>query len=273
MQPAPYKPPLNLRLRKAAAAGAFMLLSFSALVSGIGIAQAQLGTNNPPPPGGGSQAFNPVESLDEFLDLGALGDSSPPPPGGTRGNICALSPGTFGPVDLTWSDRPVFVWRGGAVQLYVQEYRPFNDSTNDPPIWTFDLTASSSSPDGLTYIVPYTGEPLSPGILYEWVLVNGEGDDIDEDSYIFEVIGGDQRAEVDLALAEISPEGLSPQALAQEQAQVFFGADLWSDAIKVLHDNDLLGEAFVTDVCVIEAEPEAESEPEAEAEADPELAE
>lgn len=250
-------------VRRLFSVGGALLLSVTVLVVGAGMAHAQffeheteakqVGDTSPPPPGGsevgdtpppppgGSQAFQPIETLDEFLNLG-VGDTDPPNPGGTRGNICPLSPGTFGPVDMTWSDRPVFIWRGRATQVRVEDF----ESPNDAAIWSMDVAGASTVADGLTYIVPYTGEPLTPGILYEWILLDGS--EI-EDSYLFEVMGGEERAAVDAQLAAIATDGLSPQALALEQARVFFEADLWSDALNVLYERNLLADTFVDNVC------------------------
>ncbi len=259
MRPASPKPLFNSCVRKTSAAGAFVVLSLSSFAFGIGIAQAQLGTDDslPLPPGSGSQAFRPIETLDDFLNLGTLGDSPPPPPGGTRGNICAISPGAFA-TDLIWSDRPVFVWYGRADELYVQEYQPFENTNDDQRLWTLDLTPFNSSAYGLTYMLPYEGEPLTSGVLYEWVLADTdeEGLYVDENSYIFEIIDGEPRMVIDQALGEISSGELSPQALAWEQAKVFFEADLLSDAIEVLYERDLLSAAFVADACGLTPETE-----------------
>lgn len=135
------------------------------------------------------------------------------------GELCPMSPGLVG-TDQVWNDRPLFMWQGTVTQVTLKDFESGEELWNQP----IDSTAQQ---------IVYTGSALLPG-LYQWELSNPAGS---SSSFIFEIIGGNQRQQITDRLRElesqISNKTTEEKALAT--ADYFMQQGLWSDAFQALY--------------------------------------
>lgn len=135
------------------------------------------------------------------------------------GELCPISPGLVG-TDQVWNDRPLFLWQGTVSQITLKDFE------SGEKLW--------EQPVGNTVQqIAYPGSALPPG-MYQWELLNGTGS---SSSFIFEIVGGDQRQQIAASLQElesqISNKTAEEKALAT--ADYFTQQELWSDAFQVLY--------------------------------------
>jgi hypothetical protein len=145
------------------------------------------------------------------------------PPRGSRGELCAISPGLLGETDVIWSDRPVFVWHGEAIQLTVRSF-----GNDQPPLLQQPLTSTTRS-------IVYSGSSLLPGQLYVWELSTRAAPG---PWFTFEVMAGESRDRIAQDLQtlddQLNARGASEEAIALARAQYFAEQRLWSDVFQAL---------------------------------------
>jgi hypothetical protein len=135
------------------------------------------------------------------------------------GELCPMSPGLVG-TDQVWTDRPLFMWQGTVNRVALRNFDSGEELWNQP----VDSTAQQ---------IVYTGAALSPGI-YQWELSNSTGSN---SSFIFEIIGGDQRQQIADSLRELELQigNKTTEEKALAKADYFMQQGLWSDAFQVLY--------------------------------------
>lgn len=148
------------------------------------------------------------------------------PPLGSRTRYCAISPGIVGDRDQVWNDRPLFLWKGQAEQLVVQDFY------SDAMVWSQDIDQVESSMGAIAY----AGPALQPDQLYRWQLIqNGAV----ATRGLFSVMGGDRRSEIEVALNRLHQELVAAQAseatITLKKAEFLGNQGLWSDAFALLY--------------------------------------
>lgn len=143
----------------------------------------------------------------------------------SRGSICEIAPGLQGEAKVIWSDRPLFLWRGTVPQVEIRLYTAFTDE-GQKLLWSQTVTGEAQS-------VQYTGQPLQPGVKYEWELM------IDPSKpgtrYPFQVMTASERdkisAELTALLNPLKNSGATEEEIALSRANYFAERNLWSDAL------------------------------------------
>lgn len=142
-------------------------------------------------------------------------------------SFCPINPGVEGK-DQIWSDRPVFMWEGNIKQVIL---RPF---ASEEELWSQSVGSTEQQ-------VEYGGPALEPGVLYEWAVVgwNGQEDETSHPHH-FEVIGGEQRQQIDSGLQQLASQISNKTAEEQALDRIAFFAErnLWSDAFQIFYSID-----------------------------------
>lgn len=135
------------------------------------------------------------------------------------GELCPMSPGLVG-TDQVWNDQPLFMWQGTVNQIVLKDFESGEELWNQPV-------------DSAAQQITYTGSALPPG-LYQWELSNAAGS---SSSFIFEIIGGDQRQQIASSLQELESQisNKTSEEKALATADYFMQQGLWSDAFQVLY--------------------------------------
>jgi hypothetical protein len=121
----------------------------------------------------------------------------------------------LGKTDTLWSDRPLFLWRGSAGKIALQDY-----DTNQP-LWSRTVSASSQQ-------VVYDGKPLQPGKVYEWLIL---ANDAPKARTTFAVMEASERNRLAPELQTLDTTATP----ALEKARYFSDRGLWSDALQALY--------------------------------------
>lgn len=134
------------------------------------------------------------------------------------GELCPMSPGLVG-TDQVWNNQPLFMWQGTVNQIVLKNFESGEELWNQP----VDSTAQQ---------IVYTGSVLPPG-MYQWELSNATS----SSSFIFEIIGGDQRQQIADSLRELESQigNKTAEEKALAKADYFMQQGLWSDAFQVLY--------------------------------------
>ncbi|MEM9217567.1 MAG: hypothetical protein AAGD25_24915 [Cyanobacteria bacterium P01_F01_bin.150] len=171
---------------------------------------------------------NPNQELPSVEDLVVLFKRDRPPLG-SRTRHCAISPGMVGDRDEVWSDRPLFLWKGQANQLMVEDFY------SDEMLWSQEVPHIEST----VMAMEYDGPVLQANQLYRWQLLQ---DDAVVSRGIFSVMGGDRRAQLEgnisLLQQSLATEQASETQVALKMAEFFGNQGLWSDAFAVLYALD-----------------------------------
>lgn len=150
--------------------------------------------------------------------------------GGSRGDTCVIAPVKLvdpnakqentQAIQEVWSDRPLFLWKGGRVQQ-IELFLPGN-----PKPWTRKIR------EGETKVI-YDGEPLQPGQTYEWRILAPHP--IKQEP--FQVMEPQERDRISAELRQLEErlEGASAETMALEKANYFARRELWSDALRELY--------------------------------------
>ena len=158
----------------------------------------------------------------------------------SRGNICEVSPGLLGEVNVIYNDRPLFLWQGKADNLEINLYTPFNLEEEQKILWSQRVNSK-------TQYISYTGNPLEMGQIYDWeTIVNGSS----SRKIPFQIMEQSQREQISLELVQLETKlidsGVQKDEIILAKANYFAKRDLWSDAIQTLlsiqNSNDSLNE-------------------------------
>lgn len=136
------------------------------------------------------------------------------------GELCPISPGLV-ESDRIWSNQPLFLWQGTVNQILLKEFE------SGKVLWNQDVEPTVQQ-------IRYDGEALEPG-LYQWEVFDATGTG---KSYVFELIGGDQREQITDGLQQLETTGDTAEDMALAQAEFFAQQGLWSDAFQVLYSID-----------------------------------
>lgn len=151
----------------------------------------------------------------------------PPPPAKEKpqtsrdDSVQPIAPGVLDGVQVVWSDRPVFVWSGsiGRIDLC--------DEASGELLWSQPVSPEDQG-------VAYTGEPLQPGGIYEWMLCDRLG--VANDLVTFQVMSAEERDRIAAELAELEAglraEGATTDAIALQRARYFADRQLWTDVLR-----------------------------------------
>lgn len=163
----------------------------------------------------------------------------PPDEGGGRGDICLMAPTTpssdqAAPV---WQTQPTFVWQGGIARIEVHE------RGQDEMLWASTVVGQETA--------TYEGQPLIPGILYEW---HGYLPYADQPAFKipFTVLPTNQQVAIAQHLEQLDQAalmvGLSAEEKAIQRADYFASQALWSDfwqeVLSVAHPSEELNNAL-----------------------------
>lgn len=145
-------------------------------------------------------------------------------PGGKRGDLCAIAPRSINTETEVWNDRPLFVWQGNFGKIEVQS----NDRKQ--VLWSQPVAATDS-------LVRYTGAPLLPSQIYNWVIF-----DLDNNPIFFvpfKVMDAQKRDRIRLDLMALEEELKNKKATAEQialkRANYFAQHQLWSDVLQEVY--------------------------------------
>lgn len=147
----------------------------------------------------------------------------------SRSNICEITPGLLGEVNVIYSDRPLFLWQGKVPSLEIYLYTPFNLEKEQEVLWSQNVGSDVQK-------VLYTGEVLQPGQIYDWeIVVNAQSN---RRRISFQVMAGEKRdrirSELEQLETELTISGATASEITLERANYFAQQDLWSDALQEL---------------------------------------
>ncbi len=147
----------------------------------------------------------------------------------SRSNICEITPGLLGEVNVIYSDRPLFLWQGKVPSLEIYLYTPFNLEKEQEVLWSQNVGSDVQK-------VLYTGEVLQPGQIYDWeIVVNAQSN---RRRISFQVMAGEKRdrirSELEQLETELTISGATAEEITLERANYFAQQDLWSDALQEL---------------------------------------
>ncbi|MTJ55495.1 hypothetical protein FJR38_23865 [Anabaena sp. UHCC 0253] len=140
--------------------------------------------------------------------------------GGSRPTepVCMISPDVPSVYRKVWSDRPLFLWQGYVSTIAVRHQGSNINSWIHPASHTQNIT--------------YTGEPLQPGQVYQWVVNGGQ--------FIpFQVMEKQERDRISSELQNIEKQlqstGANTEAIALAKANYFAEKNLWSDVLQQVY--------------------------------------
>ncbi|WP_414551994.1 hypothetical protein [Anabaena sp. CCY 0017] len=140
--------------------------------------------------------------------------------GGSRpiGSVCMISPDAPSVYRKVWSDRPLFLWQGYASTIAVRHPGSNINLWIHPAVHTQNIT--------------YTGEPLQPGQVYNWVVNGGQ-------FVPFQVMDKEGRDRISSELQNIEKQlkstGANTEAIAIAKANYFAENNLWSDVLQQIY--------------------------------------
>lgn len=134
------------------------------------------------------------------------------------GEVCPMSPGLV-ETDQVWNDRPLFMWQGTVDQIVLKNFESGEE------LWSQPVRSTAQQ-------IAYTGAALPPG-LYQWEVSNA----VSSSSFVFEIIGGNQRQQIADSLRELESQTSNKTAeeKALAKADYFRQQGLWSDVFQMLY--------------------------------------
>ena len=145
----------------------------------------------------------------------------------SRSNICEITPGLLGDINVIYSDRPLFLWQGTVPSLEIYLYTPFSLEKEQEVLW-------SKTVDDESQKVLYTGRPLQPGQIYDWEIVVAPQSNRRRIS--FQVMSAEKRARLSHELEQLETEltnsGATAEEITKERINYFAQLDLWSDVLQ-----------------------------------------
>jgi hypothetical protein len=149
----------------------------------------------------------------------------------SRSNLCEISPGLLGEINIIYSDRPLFLWQGKANNLKINLYTPFSLEQEQKILWSKIIENKNSD---IQYLF-YTGKPLEAGKIYDWeTVVNNSS----SRKMPFQIMEKAKREQISLELIKLESElrnsGVKEEEIILAKANYFAERDLWSDAIQIL---------------------------------------
>jgi hypothetical protein len=149
----------------------------------------------------------------------------PPPrrdiPAGSRGDICIISPATAGKIEVIWSDRPLFLWRGRIRKIEVRS------RSNQQALWSQTVSENQSS-------IAYNNSALKHGESYDLVLFNQRSVPIFR--VTFQIMNPEERERItsDLTRLEmqLKQEGATAERIAYAKAEYFASRGMWGDVLQ-----------------------------------------
>ncbi|MBE9128375.1 MULTISPECIES: hypothetical protein [unclassified Coleofasciculus] len=165
-----------------------------------------------------------------FQDFFQRQEDNPPPgtpgQGIARGDLCMIAPLSANTNTEVWSDRPLFIWQGNVGKIGVRL------SGSEDILWS-QAVASADNP------VAYTGEPLQPGQIYQWLIFDQESDSIPKLFVPFKVMDDEERDRIRVRLIileqELKEQGATPEETALARANYFAQKGLWSDVFQEVY--------------------------------------
>ncbi len=152
------------------------------------------------------------------------------PPLTSRSQICEITPGLLETPNVIYSDRPLFIWQGEITNLEINLYSPFSMDYDQKIIWT----TSNNTP---SHNIPYTGEALEPGKIYDWEIVTDS--QTKRRRIAFEIMDGKKRDLISQELAQLETEltisGGTKEEIILAKAHYFAKQNLWSDTLQQLY--------------------------------------
>ncbi len=147
----------------------------------------------------------------------------------SRSNICEITPGLLGEVNVIYSDRPLFLWQGKVPSLEIYLYTPFSLEREQEILWSQTVGSDVQK-------VLYTGKALEVGQIYDWeIVVNPQSN---RRRISFQVMAGEKRdrirSELEQLETELTISGATASEITLARANYFAQQDLWSDALQEL---------------------------------------
>jgi hypothetical protein len=204
-----------------------------------------------PPANPSAQALS-VQELWQRSWQSVFGKRRPVPPvpptgGGSRpveGAVCAIAPlavvesnSSILTPAIVWSDRPTFVWEGEAQKIGVRR------RGSEDILW--------SQPVSGTNHVTYTGEPLQPDRVYEWLVLSSNNQVKRHTS--FQVVTAQERKSISQALQQLdqqlTAEKITGETAALRRAEFFatqqidnqpLWSEFWQEVLSVQTPSDQL---------------------------------
>ena len=162
----------------------------------------------------------------------------------TRGDVCFVSPGSVGE-QLVWSDRPLFIMDGEIPEARIEIHSPttnYNYERDGQIVWTTDLAPNTTT-------LAYTGEPLQPGFVYDWVFSKSEKT---YEPIAFKLMSQPEReqiaGELNTLETELQQQGATTEDIAIAKADFFVSRQLLSDALQQLHSVEQPSSTLVSEI-------------------------
>lgn len=147
----------------------------------------------------------------------------------SRSNICEVSPGLLGDVNVIYSDRPLFLWQGKASNVTISLYTPFNWEKDQEILWSETVNSGSQK-------VLYPGKPLEAGKIYDWQLFTEQ--ESPQRRISFQVMSLEKRDRISKELEQLkiqlTNKGVTSEEMTLVRANYFAQQDLWSDVLQEL---------------------------------------
>ncbi len=147
----------------------------------------------------------------------------------SRSNICEVTPGLLGDVNVIYSDRPLFLWQGNVANVKINLYTPFSLEQEQQILWSQTIENQSDK-------VFYTGKALKAGKIYDWELVVKPQSN--QRRISFQIMNTQKRDRISLELEQLKTElttvGATNEQITLAKANYFAQQDLWSDVIQEL---------------------------------------
>jgi hypothetical protein len=134
------------------------------------------------------------------------------------GSICLVAPS--GTNQGIWHDRPLFIWRGEAVQIELLA------AGRQEVLWSKNLTANDTR-------AVYDGEPLQAGQRYQWRLYQSEQDV--EGPILFRILPKEERDRLSAELNQLQTQGATAEEIALQRANYFAKKRMWADALQEIY--------------------------------------
>jgi hypothetical protein len=145
----------------------------------------------------------------------------------SRSNICEISPGLLGNVNVIYSDRPLFIWQEKATNVTISLYTPFSWEQGQEILWSETVNNDSQK-------IRYQGKPLEAGKIYDWELANNTQSH--QRRISFQIMNADKRDSITRDLEKLNIQlknnGVTAEDITLARANYFAQQDLWSDALQ-----------------------------------------
>ena len=157
---------------------------------------------------------------------------------------CMISPGLLETVNIIWGDRPLFIWKGTPSTVELRVYYPFNPEEEEKILWQQFISPELGKSSIIQ--IPYQGQPLEPGKIYDWEIINHDANIRLRRS--FQIMENTPKNAISKDLSTLEQDlrkakkGLND--ITVEKAYYFAQQELWSDMFYYLYSASHRSEEF-----------------------------